>query len=117
MLINLKLITRNLLQSRTNTLLNILGLSIGFACSFAVIIWVKNELSYDKHLPDSDRIYRLTFETNLNGNRIHFARCYETWIWDMPKIFPQIEQMVRLEPYRRAAIKAGENKFYSDRVF
>jgi len=35
----------------------------------------------------------------------------------MPKVFPQIEQMVRLEPYRRAAIKAGENKFYSDKVF
>jgi putative ABC transport system permease protein len=117
MIINVKLIIRNLIQSRSNTLLNIIGLAIGFACSFAVIVWVKNELSYDKLLPDSDRIYRLTFETNFSGNRLHFARCYEQWIWQMPAVFPQIEELVRLEPYRRTAIKAGENKFYSDRIF
>jgi putative ABC transport system permease protein len=117
MLPNVKLISRNLLQSKINTLLNITGLAIGLACSIAVIVWVKNELSYDRHLPDSDRIYRLTFETNFNGNRIHFARCFENWIWEMPRLFPQIEEIVRLEPYRRTAIKAGENKFYSDRIF
>ena len=116
-MLNFRLILRNLFRIKSFTIFNITGLAIGLACAIAVMVWVKNELSYDKHLPDSDRIYRLTFETNFNGNRIHFARCYETWIWEMPKIFPQIEQMVRLEPYRRAAIKAGENKFYSDRVF
>jgi putative ABC transport system permease protein len=116
-MLNFRLIFRNLLRIKSFTILNISGLAFALACAIAVIVWVQNELSYDKHLPDSDRIYRLTFETNFNGNRIHFARCYETWIWEMPKIFPQIEQMVRLEPYRRAAIKAGENKFYSDRVF
>jgi putative ABC transport system permease protein len=117
MKLNVKLISRNLLKSKIHFALNIIGLAIGLACSIAVIVWVKNELSYDKQIPDSDRIYRLTFETNFNGNRIHFARCYETWVWEMSKTFPQIEQMVRLEPYRRAAIKAGENKFYSDRIF
>lgn len=116
-MLNFRLILRNLFRIKGYTILNITGLAIGLACSIAVMVWVKNELSYDKHLPDSDRIYRLTFETNFNGNRIHFARCYETWIREMPKIFAQIEEMVRLEPYRRAAIKAGENKFYSERVF
>lgn len=116
-MLNIRLILRNLFRIKSFTILNITGLAIGLTCSIVVVVWIKNELSYDKHLPDSDRIYRLTFETNFNGNRIHFARCYETWIWEMPKTFPQIEQMVRLEPYRRAAIKAGENKFYSERVF
>jgi putative ABC transport system permease protein len=111
---NIKLILRNLLKYKSHTVLNIIGLSIGLACSIAVMVWVRNELSYDKHLPDSDRIYRLTFETNFNGNRIHFARCYETWIWEMPGTFPQIEELV---PYRRTSIKAGENRFYSDRIF
>jgi putative ABC transport system permease protein len=116
-MLNFRLILRVLFRIKSYTIFNIIGLAIGLSCAIAVMVWVKNELSYDKHLPDSDRIYRLTFETNFNGNRIHFARCYETWIWEMPKIFPQIEQMVRLEPYRRAAIKAGEDKFFSDRVF
>jgi putative ABC transport system permease protein len=117
MIINIKLILRNLFRIKSYTILNITGLAIGLACAIAVIVWVKEELSFDKKLPDADRIYRLTFETNTSGNRIHFARCYENWIWKMPSVFPQIEEMVRLEPYRRTAIKAGENKFYSNRIF
>ena len=116
-MLNLKLILRNLFRIKSYAILNIVGLGIGLACSFAVTIWVKSEFSYDKQLPDADRIYRLTFETNTSGNRIHFARCYEKWIWQMPVVFPQIEELVRLDPYRHTAIKAGENKFYSDRVF
>jgi putative ABC transport system permease protein len=116
-MVNLNLIIRNLFRIKSYTILNITGLGIGLACSIAVIVWVKNELSYDRHLPDSDRIYRLTFETNNYGNRLHFARCWEQWVWQMPAAFPQIEELVRLEPYRRTAIKAGENKFYSDRIF
>jgi putative ABC transport system permease protein len=117
MRLNVKLIYRNLIQSRSNTLLNIIGLSIGFACSFAVIVWIKNEFSYDRYLPDANRTYRLTFESNINGNRLHFARCWERWVSQIPEAFPQIEELVRLEPYRQTAIKAGENRFYSDRVF
>jgi putative ABC transport system permease protein len=115
--LNQKLITKNLFRSRSHSLLNIIGLSIGFACSFAVIIWIKNELSYDKFLPEAGRIYRLTFETTRSGNTLHFARCWEKWVSQMPAAFPQIEELVRLEPYRHTALKAGENKFYSERVF
>jgi putative ABC transport system permease protein len=117
MRINFKLIIRNLVRSKRNTILNIVGLSIGFACSFTIISWIKNEFSYDKYLPDVDRIYRLTFETNTNGKTIHFARCWEKWISQIPTNFPQIEELVRLSPYRHTAIKFAENRFYSDRVF
>jgi putative ABC transport system permease protein len=116
-MLNIKLIFRNLFKVKSYTILNIIGLTIGFTCAFAVAIWVKNEFSYDKHSPDAARIYRLTFETSNSGNRLHFARCFEKWIWQIPKVFPQIEELVRLEPYRHTAIKAGENKFYSDRIF
>ncbi len=116
-MVNLTLIYRNLTKTKGIALLNILGLGIGLACSLAMISWVRSELTYDRDLPDADMIYRLTFETNNSGNRIHFARCYEEWILKFPGYFPQIEQLVRLSPYRHTAIKANENKFYSDKVF
>jgi putative ABC transport system permease protein len=116
-MVNLKLIGRNLLKGKVHTILNITGLAIGFASALIILIWVKKEFSYDKHLPNSDRTYRLTFETNHNGTRMHFARCWESFVSQMPKEFPQIEELVRLAPYRHTALKAGENKFYSDRVF
>ncbi len=48
MAINGKLIVRSLFRDKGYPVLNIIGLAIGFACSFAVLVWVKNELSYDK---------------------------------------------------------------------
>ncbi len=117
MIFNIRLISRTLLRLKTYTALNILGLAIGLACTLGIAGWIRDELSFDKHLPDADRIYRLTFETNTSGIRLHFARCWESWISQMPAAFPQIEQLVRLAPYRHTALKAGENKFYSDRIF
>ncbi len=70
-----------------------------------------------RYLPGKERIYRLTFETNSSGNRLHFARCWKEWVSQLPGTFPQIEEMVWLEPSLHTAIKAGDNKFYSDRVF
>ena len=116
-MINLRLIIRNLFKVRSYAFLNIAGLSICFASLFTIITWVKNEFTYDKQLPFPERTYRLTFETNRSGNRLHFARCWEPWITQMPASFPQIEELVRLAPYRHTALKIGENKFYSDRIF
>ena len=115
--LNLKLAVRNLFNGRVQTFLNIAGLALGFACTLAIIVWVRNELSFDRQLPDADRIYRLTFETNTSGMRMHFARCWEPWVSQMPAAFPQIEQLVRLDPYRHTALKFGDSKFYSDMVF
>jgi putative ABC transport system permease protein len=117
MIINLKLISRTLFKDKSYPALNIIGLSIGFACAFVVFVWVKNEFSYDKQLANADRIYRLTFETNTSGNRLHFARCWKKWIAQLPGVFPQVEELVWLEPSLHTAIKAGDNKFYSDKVF
>jgi len=117
MILNLNLIRRNLINRRNHTLLNITGLAIGIACSLVIIDKVKEELSYDKYLPDADRIYRLTFQTSINGTTMHFARCWENWVAKIPASFPQVEELVRLAPYRHTAVKVGEQKFYSDRVF
>lgn len=117
MLATVKLALRNLIKDKGYFVLNIIGLTIAFSCVFAVITWIKTELSYDKNLPDADRIYRLTFETTNSGNTLHFARCFEPWVSQIPEEFPQVEQLIRLSPYRHTAIKIDENKFYSERVF
>jgi len=117
MSLNRKLIVRTLIKDKSYPVLNIIDLTIGFACAFIVFVWVKNEFSYDKHLTTADRIYRLTFETNTSGNRLHLARCWKQWISQLPGTFPQIEEIVWLEPSLHTAIKAGDNKFYSDKVF
>jgi len=51
----IRVIKKNLFFSS----INIIGLSIGIACSLLIWIWVQNELSYDKYHEKGERIYRL----------------------------------------------------------
>ncbi len=50
---------RNLIRYKGFSFINILGLSIGMACSILIFLWVQFELSYDKFNDKSDKLYRL----------------------------------------------------------
>ncbi|MEA3479363.1 MAG: ABC transporter permease [Bacteroidota bacterium] len=50
---------RNLIRYKGFSFINILGLSIGMACSMLIFLWVQFELSYDKFNDKSDKLYRL----------------------------------------------------------
>ena len=63
----LKLFIRNALRNKTFTSLNILGLAIGMASFIIIMLWVKDELSYDKYNVNADRIYRMNFYIKMNG--------------------------------------------------
>lgn len=50
---------RNLLRHKLYSFINIGGLSLGLAACLMIFLFVQSELSYDKWLPDNERIYRL----------------------------------------------------------
>jgi putative ABC transport system permease protein len=55
-----KIAFRNIVRHKAFATINIAGLSIGMACSIFILLWVQNELSYDKFHKNADSIYRLT---------------------------------------------------------
>src|SRR5258705_7577764 len=55
-----KIALRNLQRHKAYSLLNISGLAIGMACSILILLWVQNELSYDRFHTNADQLYRLT---------------------------------------------------------
>lgn len=50
---------RNLYKQKFYTLINILGLSVGIACCLLIVLFVNDELSFDKHHEKLDRLYRV----------------------------------------------------------
>ena len=56
---NLKIAWRNLIKDKQFTFLNVLGLSAGLACAFLILLWVNDELRYDKFFDNNDRLYQL----------------------------------------------------------
>ena len=50
---------RNLLRNRIYSFINIAGLSLGLACAMLIILYVKDEVSYDRFHKNADNIYRI----------------------------------------------------------
>ena len=61
----LKIAYRNLVKYKFISFINIFGLTVGLACCMLILTYIINELSYDKHHPNADRVYRVT-RTFLN---------------------------------------------------
>ena len=55
----LKIAWRNLLRNKAFSIINILGLTLGMACSLLIYLWVDDERSYDGFHANGDRIYKL----------------------------------------------------------
>ena len=62
---HLKIILRNLSKNKINSLINIMGLSVGIAASIIMILYAVNELSYNSNNKNSDRIYMVYKERHL----------------------------------------------------
>jgi putative ABC transport system permease protein len=51
---------RFLFRFKSHTLLNAVGLSLGIAACGLILLFVKDEIRYDRHFPEAESIYRLT---------------------------------------------------------
>jgi len=58
---------RNLLKNRIYSFINIAGLSIGICCSMLILLWVFDELSFDRFIPKSERLYQLMVHAEFDG--------------------------------------------------
>lgn len=68
MLKNYCLITlRNLRKNSTYSFINIAGLSIGITCSLLILLWVHDEISFDRFHPKSDRLYQVWVNAVFDG--------------------------------------------------
>ena len=56
---------RQLLKSKTNSIIKIGGLSISITFFLLVVLFIKNEFSFDSFHKDADRIYRVEADLNL----------------------------------------------------
>lgn len=50
---------RNILKSKSHAAINVIGFAIGMACCVVILLYIRDELSYDRHNSRGDRIYRV----------------------------------------------------------
>ncbi len=63
----LKIAWRNLSRNRGFSLTNILGLTIGMTCSILILLWVQDELNFDKSQKNYGDIYQVMANRDFNN--------------------------------------------------
>ena len=61
----LKIALRNLMRNKFYSIINVFGLAIGIACFTLIVLFVRDELSYDSFHSKKDRIYRVCEELDV----------------------------------------------------
>ncbi|MFT7553293.1 MAG: putative ABC transport system permease protein, partial [Rhodothermales bacterium] len=70
MLLNfLRLAVRAMRRHPAYALINIFGLGLGLFASFMVLLWVQDELSFDRFHEDSEQVFQV-MRTSVNGGNV-----------------------------------------------
>lgn len=86
---------RNLLRSRTISLINICGLAIGLLVCALIYQYVHFELSYDKFQVNGDRLYRVALENTITDKPSPSATNHPAVGPAMEHDFPEVEASTR----------------------
>jgi putative ABC transport system permease protein len=117
---NLKIAFRNLLKNKVLSFINIFGLASGIACALLIILFIKDELSFDKFNKDPERIYRVVKDfVNEDGSKLPDATTPPALAPALQKDIPEIESTVRIFSNwgGKYLIKYGDKKFYEEGVY
>ena len=63
----LKVALRNIRKQKAYAFINIAGWAVGMTVCILILLWVRQELSFDRFHPNADRIYRLTLDAYLGA--------------------------------------------------
>lgn len=118
----IKIAARNLLKYKGYSLINIVGLAIGFACCILIALFIRHELSYDRFFSNSDRLFRVTMSLTVDGE-LNRSASIEFPIAPLLRQFPEVKEAARLTSFSKyilghtPTIHYGDKSFYEDRFY
>ena len=114
----LKFTIRNIIKRPFLNLIKVVGLSLALSGILIIVLFLKNELTFDSFHKKSDRIYRFTITSPGFFEGKHFARVYQPgYIPKMAEYFPEIENYVRLTPITGGVMKHNEEYIKISQAF
>ncbi len=100
---------RNLVKHKGYSFINVTGLALGIACCLLIILYVKDELTFDRFHDNGENIYRMQTSITMNDNKQVFNAVGLPAGPTMAEALPEVVDQVR---YRSSAfeVRVGEKK-------
>ena len=118
----LKVSSRNLLRQKGHTIINMFGLSVGFAFSLLIFLYVSHELSYNNFHKKTDRIFLLPMTWHFNGTDMPTGANCSVGGPFMKQVFPEVEEAIRISMqsisfYKNQEAVKETGMYYADSAF
>lgn len=107
---------RNLIKRKAFSFINIAGLSIGISVCFIIMLYVQDELNFDRFNKNADRIVRIVFKADINGGKIYEANVMPQVASAMTKDYPEVEDATRLRVAGAPKISYKGRNFRDDEL-
>jgi len=112
----LKMAFRNLWKNKGFSAINILGLAIGLATCLLILIYVADELSYDRFNVNANRIYRIDNDVKFGGGSVSLAVAPAPAGPTFLRDFPEVEKEVRFRHNGGRLVKKGNQNIKEESV-
>ncbi|MCI0692119.1 ABC transporter permease [candidate division KSB1 bacterium] len=107
---------RNLLKYKNHSLINILGLATGIACCILILLFVRNELSYDTFHAKKNRLYRAVCTLDLGARQLTSPNFPMPFGPALSAEIPEIQSTVRFQK-RTAVVRYQDNLVREELLF
>ena len=109
-----KVAFRNLSRNKTFSAINILGLAIGIATCLIIMLFVNNELGYDRYNQKASRMVRVYFQGNVQGEKMKESNVMPPVAQTLKKDFPEVQEATRLRDFGTPKLVYGNKTFRED---
>ncbi len=111
----LKIALRKVRRQKGFSIINIAGLAIGMAACILILIWVQDELSYDKFHKNADQIFRINTEDTSGGASFLLAGSPAPLGQALVDEVPEVLSFTRVQSgWSRWNLHLGEKRFLEE---
>jgi len=107
---------RNIVKQKIYSLITVIGLVIGISCCLLILLYIKQEFSYDRFYPNADKIYRIGHEL-IRPQRTSISASTPTPVAPaLKQEYPEIEHITRIYFDSQVLFEYGEKQIYEENV-
>src|ERR1700761_3332857 len=114
MLLNyVKTAWRNMVRGKWYSILNIMGLATGMAVTLLIGLWVYDQYSYNRFLPDNQRVYQV--KSNYINGDVYTENSTPPKLADVLRAeIPEVEYVSETDWFGNHGLNVGDKKLFTD---
>jgi len=107
---------RNISRHKVFTFLNVSGLAVGMTASLLILLWVQDELSFEKYHKNAKNIYRVEEDQFYSGERYHVTVTPHPSgpVWK--EKIPEINEQTRINRLPRMLLRQDDKVFFENSI-